>query len=94
MIISARSPDCIHDSAPAGERHAASSCATCPIDNEEYRRWCEFWDSLPYVWQWDPPKPDALVFFGHWEDRATGARVSDAVVLDHLRGMGVTLVQY
>jgi hypothetical protein len=94
VIISVRSPDCIHDYAPVGSRQAASNCTTCPTDNVQYQRWCEFWDSLPYMWQWDPPKPDSFLIQGHWEERTTGIWVADAVVVDHLRSINVTVVYY
>ena len=90
--MSARSPDCIHDNRPEGQRHAASNCRTCPTDNPEYQRWCAFWDVLPYRWEWDAPKPGAVWFSGHWEVRESGEPVDAEVVLAHLRGMGVTVV--
>ena len=92
MIISARSPDCIHS--PSDARQPASACITCPIDNPEYQRWCEFWDALPYAWQWDKPeRPGDRFYGGHWEVRATGERVTGDLVESHLRGMGVTVVR-
>jgi hypothetical protein len=51
-----------------------------------------FWEALPYMWVWDPPKPGARTFGGHWEVRATGEPATDATVQAHLRGMGVTVV--
>lgn len=92
MIIHARSPECIHDTATPGSRQPASGCLTCRTDNPEYRQWCEFWDALPYVWQWDAPAPDSLFYGGHWKDRATGEHVTAEVVWQHLRGMGVTVL--
>ena len=89
MIIHARSPKCIHD--PDG-RQPASGCINCPTDNVEYQRWCAFWDALPYVWQWDEPKSDELLYSGHWEVRDTGERVDAGVVLAHTRAMGVTVI--
>jgi len=91
MLVSARSPDCIH-SEPGGVRHAASNCSTCPTDNAEYQRWCAFWDALPYVWCWDQPAPGAVLYSGHWEIRDTGEPVAYEAVLAHLRGMGVTVL--
>ena len=89
MIISARSPKCIHD--PDG-RHYASNCVNCPTDNVEYQRWCAFWDDVPYAWQLDEPKPGAMFRSGHWEIRDSGELVDDGVVLAYLRDMGVTVL--
>ena len=92
MMVSARSPDCIHDNRPEGRRQPASSCINCLGENAAYQRWCAFWDALPYVWQWDKPEPGALFFSGHWAVRETGERVVAEIVLAHLRGEGVTVV--
>ena len=93
MIISAGSPDCIHIRPSEGVRpSAASNCSTCPTDNLEYQKWCAFWDSLPYMWQWDAPKPGAIFYGGHWEIRETGEPVAEEIVRAYVHNMGVTVV--